>query len=350
VALAALPCLLALASCDIPSAAPILDTVWAVPGDSTGIPVDELLPDGLTVAPDGSGFLVEVGEIRFEETLGSVCPLCGPADGAEVPKPPFTYEFSEVVELPDDVLSATIGSGSAVMVLNNGFSFDPLNPGGDPGSIVLTLRSGSTQGEVLGSETLLGGRDTLAAGGSTTVEIELEQAAVSSLVAIVSIVSPLGDPVVIDLSETIAVEAGTDSLILAEALVVVAGRKGVIDPVVLDVAELDDSFVERIREGDLLLAASNAFGVTVETDIVISGPGFDAVEKSVTIPPGESTQEIPFTGEELRRFMGREGVLMTGEGQIVPSAPPIVVTPELEATLIGDLYLVLRLGEEGSGS
>ena len=62
----------------------------------------------------------------------------------------------------------------------------------------------------------------------------------------------------------------------------------------------------------------------------------------------ERLQTVPFTGEELRSFMGVEGVQLTGSGVVPAGEPPLDATPGLEASMVGDLEIVVRIGDGGS--
>src|SRR5258707_12298556 len=79
----------ALGGCTIPTDAPVTDTRWVVPAQTTRIAVDKYLPSGVTVAPDSSGVLVSVPGATVTRTLWQDCAQCTAANGRMGPKPAF---------------------------------------------------------------------------------------------------------------------------------------------------------------------------------------------------------------------------------------------------------------------
>src|SRR3989304_1201244 len=120
--------LAALAACDVPTEAPIVEQRWILPVDNTTISVSELLPTGVTVS--GNNFAVTVGAFNTSKSLGDLCPGCAPLNGLTAPVPAFDGTFTLSRAPPADVASATVVSGSALIAVQNGFGFDPLAGGG----------------------------------------------------------------------------------------------------------------------------------------------------------------------------------------------------------------------------
>lgn len=102
-----LPFLGALLSCDIPTDAPESHQRWILPGEETRVGVEDLLPDAVTVTPDGSAFAVKVDPLSFEESLGDLCAPCVPLNGLMASKPAFQNAFQDTAPLPGDVKGAT---------------------------------------------------------------------------------------------------------------------------------------------------------------------------------------------------------------------------------------------------
>src|SRR5260221_2766544 len=102
----------ALGGCTIPTDAPVTDTRWVVPAQTTRIAVDKYLPSGLTVAPDSSGFLVSVPGATVTRTLGQDCAQCTAANGLTAPKPAFVGSPSISTSGPTDLVSAAINGGA----------------------------------------------------------------------------------------------------------------------------------------------------------------------------------------------------------------------------------------------
>src|SRR5258707_3540500 len=118
----------ALGGCTIPTDAPVTDTRWVVPAQTTRIAVDKYLPSGVTVAPDSSGFLVSVPGATVTRTLGQDCAQCTAANGLTAPKPAFVGSASISTSVPTDIVSATITGGAPSLTLPNNYTFDPLRP------------------------------------------------------------------------------------------------------------------------------------------------------------------------------------------------------------------------------
>src|SRR5438477_3190326 len=81
-----------LSACSIPTDAPKYDTEWNVPGKSTTISVNSLLPSGVSPTNDNSAFQVTVSPATstITRTLGQDCAACAALNGQTVPKPAFT--------------------------------------------------------------------------------------------------------------------------------------------------------------------------------------------------------------------------------------------------------------------
>ena len=71
----------ALAACDVPTEAPLIDNRWVLPSESTEIEVMDFLPEGVTLSPDGQAFLVTVTGRTQTTTLGEVCTECTQVNG-----------------------------------------------------------------------------------------------------------------------------------------------------------------------------------------------------------------------------------------------------------------------------
>src|SRR5260221_7012919 len=118
----------ALGGCTIPTDAPVTDTRWVVPAQTTRIAVDKYLPSGVTAAPDSSGFLVSVPGATVTRTLGQDCAQCTAANGLTAPKPAFVGSASISTSVPTDIVSATITGGAVGATAQNNYTLDPPLP------------------------------------------------------------------------------------------------------------------------------------------------------------------------------------------------------------------------------
>ena len=135
------------AACDlpIPTSAPSYDTEWNIPGKSTTISVNTLLPGGVTATSDNSAFQIAVSPSTstFTRHLGQDCPACGLANGVTVPKPAFSGGGSENFALPATMSSATLVKDTLRVAVRNGFNFDPIRPSASArGYVVIRVTSG----------------------------------------------------------------------------------------------------------------------------------------------------------------------------------------------------------------
>ncbi len=337
---------LLLAGCDIPTDLPAVETRWIVPADETRFGVDELLPGAVTLTPDSSAFLVDFDPVGFSETLAGLCPACVAAEGLTVPKPPFLATFASQIDFPSSVSSISVVSGRVDLRIDNGLTFDPLRPAASAtGSVTIEITD-SADGDLLGSLTVDGAATALPPGGVLLRSIVLSAASVEgSLVASVTVDSPLGDPVLIDSSLTVGVVATPGDIVVSSVAIDVGGESVNFDPVNLDVEDIDPELADRIVDGGFQLDVVNPFGVSASFQIAISGPTISTIQKSSTIGAAPtSTVNVAFTGAELRSFLGQPGVVLTGGADVDPSAGIITVTPGQELVLTGKFDLTLRIG------
>ena len=121
-------CCLILLGCDIPTALPILEQRWILPLEQAKVGVEELLPAGLSVS---DGVLeVSIDTITTNSSLDSLCAACAALNGSTAAVPAFTSSFNGSVDLPANISSIEISSGSVHVAVTNGLSFDPLAGGG----------------------------------------------------------------------------------------------------------------------------------------------------------------------------------------------------------------------------
>lgn len=341
--------LLAVSACDIPTEAPYWESRWIVPAQATEIALDEFLPAGVSIAADGSGFLVSVAPFSQSQSLGELCSACSAADGSTVPKPPFSSAFPAPGSLPPEIISAELAEGQFLIELTNGFSFDPIRPGLDnEGQLTVTLFNEWESGdsEALGTA-IVDGADTAFPPGSSVVrELNLTPGPISPVLrAEVSVVSPEGDETAINASEAFAVDVQAVMLRVVSVEVDVSGRQVQLEPVALDLEDLDDDIVDRVRAGGFTLDVQNPFGVALDLSFRIDGPGFSAVERTVSIPPTPtSSASVSLTGDEIRSFLAQPDVTLSGEGVVSPTTPTITVRPGQVFTLNTKVDLTVLIG------
>ncbi len=324
-------------ACDLPSGLPKWDTQWLIPVKSSTLAVGQLLPPSVSIAPDGSAFQVTVLPVAMVRTLAQLCPAYAALSGQTVPKPACTSTVTDTLKLPSDVSQATLASGSVAVTITNGFSFDPLRPGASArGTIVLTLTSG---GATIGTLTLDGATDALPAGSTITRTVALTGVVAGRIAVGLTITSPAGDPVRIDGSQQFTVTATPQGLRLADVTVPVNQKMVAIQPVDLSVEKVDQSLVNDVKAGTLVLGIVNPFAVTGTMTVTITGPGV-AITKQIPLAAGTTTQRVPFTQQEIQSILGKAGVLFNAGGP-VNATQPVKLTPTQAAQVTAQLELIL---------
>ena len=336
------------ASCSVPTDSPAWDTRWIVPAEDAGIPVSEFLPGSVDVTPDGDAFTVQVEAFAFSKSLGEACPPCEAWNGQTVPKPAFQMSLEGSTDLPSGVLSVEVERVAVAVWVTNGFSFDPIRPGGDDsGNLVLQLFGGDDGGALLDEVTVDGAVEEFPPGSVLAETLRVAAGSqVSRFRAAIQLDSPEGDSVRVDTDDRLDVEVTPIAVRVASARVEVAGREIAMDSVELDAADVDGDIADRVRSGAIEIFVENPFGVGAELGLRVSG-SFPDITKSMRLSAAAaSTTRVEFTGEEMRRFLGRSSVMLSGTGTVSAEATPITVAPRDTVKMDTRLDVVLRVGDE----
>jgi hypothetical protein len=315
---------------------PNWNSTFAVPIEGTSFAVAQLLPSSVRL--EGNAFVLTLAPLSVQAQLGALCLPCRPLAGQTVPKPAFDAALATPLPLPPDVLSATITSGWIHFQLTNGFGFDPVRPGGSQtGRLVIEVQAST--GAPRGTFTLDGAMRAFAP--STTIRDSIQIGSpvpVSGLQVRLQLESPAGAPVLVDPQQAVQLAVMPGPLVVSEAQIVVENRQVTANLIQLDLTGIDDFLVRRVRGGKLLLTLSNdpALGGTFTLNIT---GGLAPVSKTVVLPPGATSAEVPMTGEELRRILG-QSVSVAITGGVTSSAARL--TPSSSFTV--QPLLVLELG------
>ena len=288
-------CCLMLLGCDIPTALPILEQRWILPLEQAKIGVEELLPAGVSV---NDGVLeVSIDTLTTNSSLDSLCAACAALNGSTAAVPAFTSSFNGSVNLPANISSVEISSGSVHVAVTNGLSFDPLAGGGSIEATVLDGEGGLQLAQLIFS-------GVLAPGTTVTQSISIGNSSVGNEVfAVIEVTSPGGQIAPINTSEQLSVATTGSALIMGSATVSLEGHAVEIDVIKLDLDHIGPEIIERIVNGSLILEVANPFGVSLSGNINI-GP----TSKSFSIPEGgRSTTTISYTRDEFEVLPGEEG-------------------------------------------
>jgi len=319
--------------CDVPTGLPELEQRWIVPVEEISLPVDELLPDGVSIS--GGNFSVAIDPFATNETLATLCGTCVAVNGLTVPSPAFAGSFSVSENLPANVTAAQIASGTIQIVITNGLSFDPIAGGG---TFTVTLSDGDG-GAQLGQVVVDGATESIPGNSSRTETLSIGSASIgTTFFASVSVVSVGGQVTTIDITDEITVTATTTSLLVSSATVTVASQSVDFDPVELDLADIDSDITDHIQSGTLILDVVNPFGVSVDGTLNI-GP----TTKSFSIASGStSSTSISYTSSELQSFLGQDNITLSGSG--TASGGSVTVSPGQEMLIEATLDMTIRIG------
>ena len=323
-------CCLILLGCDIPTAMPILAQRWILPLEQAKIGVEELLPAGVSLK---DGVLeVSIDTITTNSSLNSLCAACAALNGSTAAVPAFTSSFNGSVDLPANISSVEISSGSVHVAVTNGLSFDPLAGGGLIEATILDGEGGLQLAQLIFS-------GALAPGTTLTQSISIGNSNVGNEVfAVIKVTSPGGQIAPINTSEQLSVATTGSALIMGSTTVSLEGHAVEVDVVKLDLDHIGPQIIERIVNGSLILEVTNPFGVSLSGNINI-GP----TSKSFSISEdGRSTTTISYTGDELASFLGEKGVTLSLSGTANGSS--ITLSSHQELTKEGTIDCLIRIG------
>ena len=280
-------------------------------------------------------------------SLGDLCGVvCDSAPAFPIPKPQFTVTYNDSGSLPADLVSVEMVSGSISLGIQNNLGFDPIRPSAaNDGTMTMTFRDGDASGRILGMLVLDGVTDSFPDGSLTVTPVTLAAGTVTpTIFTEVVLDSPLGDLVVIDVTNGLDIAVTVTAVVVSSATVNVDGISVDIAETNLDVEDIDADLVENVVSGSLILDVVNPFGVAIDVTLEIGGPGITTIQKVLNIGSAATTSAtLTYTGLELQSFLGQTGVFFRGNGT-VSSATPATITPTQEASIQASLYLVLRLG------
>ncbi len=323
-------CCLILLGCDIPTAMPILEQRWILPLEQAKVGVEELLPAGVSL---NDGVLeVSIDTITTSSSLNAMCVDCANLNGSTAAVPAFTSSFNGSVDLPANISSIEISSGSVHVAVTNGLSFDPLAGGG---SIEATILDG--EGGLQLAQLIFSG--AFAPGTTLAQSISIGNLNIGNeLFAVIEATSPGGQIAPINTSEQLSVATTGSALIMGSTTVSLEGHAVEVDVVKLDLDHIGPEIIERIVNGSLILEVTNPFGVSLSGNINI-GP----TSKSFLISEdGRSTTTISYTRNELTSFLGEKGVTLSLSG--TANGTSITLSSHQELTIEGTIDCLIRIG------
>lgn len=326
---------LALGACDVPTAPPIFEPRLVIPETGTTLSVNQLLPASVTAA--GTSFRIDVAQSTVQRTLAQMCGgPCTALAGQVAPKPAFADSFALALDLPADVQSAILASGSVVVNLTHSFGFDVLRPHGAAtnGTATVTVRNA---GRVLGTATI---DQPFPSGTSITRTLVLAPGNLAGTIDVaVHLHSPAGGSVRIDPGTQFAITVTPQQIDVSQAAVRVQNRQVSAAAVTLDLTGIDSALRNRVRSGAIVLTVNNPLNVSGTLQIQFQGAA--VAPKTFRVAPGRSTQRVEFSQQEIRALLGQRvtvniagPVTGTGTGGIVTVTPGQQVTVDTLLDLI----------------
>jgi hypothetical protein len=350
------------------SSAPIFEQVWSIPATGTSISIGSVLPPSAHIystagstPPDSSAFLLDVNNFALVRALGADCGACGSLNGTNAPKPAFVLAAANTQPLPQDVISAAVLGGTLNVTITNNLSFDPIYvvSGGAPsqqGYMLLVIRSGSL---VLGRDSVHGAAAVapdnmsrpFASGTSMTRTIGVQTgSATSNLTLDITVNSPAGDNVFIDvnravnLSATLRDQTNQPTFRIASLTMNVVNRSLAsvnTDSIALD--NIDGSVAKHVVGGKLEMTITNPFDVAGNVDVAFGYAPAQAVSKTFGMATGTGiVRTVSLDSTDMQQLMGKKVGLFVGGP--VNSASPITVLPKDIMSIGNRLSLVLHVG------
>jgi len=107
---------------------------------------------------------------------------------------------------------------------------------------------------------------------------------------------------------------------------------------------IDVQITDRIQNGAVVLEIQNPFAVGVSGQLDIEQPG-QTLSRPFSIGEGAtSTVTLAYSGDDLRSFLGRPGVTLSGSGLVTSSAGVVTVTPGQEVAIEAKIDLTIQIG------
>ena len=340
--------LVSIIACGLPTEvpkAPLLDVRWVVPTQSSRITVGSLLPNGVTILPDNSGFTVAIPNSTVTRTLSQDCSACAASNGLTAPKPAFVGTASLSASLPVEITSSALVGGTLQVVISHNYTFDPLRPNaaasGAKGYAVITVSNGTT---VIGKDSIDGTTTALPPNTPVTRSIPLSGAITGSspVTATVVINSPLGDPVLIDASRTLSATSSAVGLKVASANVTVVGRQ-FNSTSSIDLSGIDSTVTNHVQNGALVLTLVNPFAVTSTLTVKFSPQGGQTITRTLPLAAGNSTVRMDFTAAELKSLLGHN-VALVYTGAVTATAASVTISPTQAVVITTRLDITLQVG------
>jgi hypothetical protein len=176
-------------------------------------------------------------------------------------------------------------------------------------------------------------------GAYVTRTVQLTSGSVTGALRVTtSVTVPGGQVAFIDTSEIIETAATVESLLSSSVTVDVGNQPVMFEDRAVEFEDIDADITDRIVEGAIILQVTNPFGVAIDGQIDI-GP----TSKSFSINgSSSSTVTVPYTGNELRSFIGQPDVSFSNSGTANGTA--VTIQPGQEMAVRAKLAITIEIG------
>lgn len=328
-------------ACDIPTEMPDWDTQWVLPAEATRLPLEEILPEGISRNAAGDGFLLTIPEFSATSSLREICPECAPLDGITVPKPPFTLALTDELTISEWIVSGEVDGGSVEVRLQHDFDFDPLRPGGGSvGYLVVRLRSGS---RVLARDSISGSTTALPPGRELVRTITFGEGRITGPLEVdFTLHSPAGAPTTIRLDDRLMLHIPPGVIGLSDLRLRV-DQEVTSEPLLLDLSGIDDEVSGRVRGAVVELQVENPIELSADLTLTITAPGI-TVTKPLPITPGSSTVRAELSEDEARAILSQDeaSLVLTGPAATPPEGSAVAPDQDIGVRVRLELVVAAR--------
>jgi hypothetical protein len=338
--------LVLLGACDfIPTDAPRVEQLWALPIGFLSITAEDLAPAGMTVANDQ--FVVNIPATTASTTLQTLCPACPSGNGVAVPA--FAATFTATRTSNDSLNSALTAASTFPITITNGLGFDPLRTGngGVAGRIITSLAS---NGVVIAADTAAGPGVTLPSGGTLnrTLTLPAGRMLANQIELRMRVEYPGGGTANLAPTQTLSATLGPSALRMSSVIVSVERRGFASTPDDLDVADVDSTVTSKVRGGTVKLRVTNPWNLAGAVAAQIVVPGGPTITKVIGIPASANDSLVVFslTAEEIESILGNAGVTLQIAGLLDsrPTGTPVTLLPAQRIEIRPTFEILLEVG------
>jgi hypothetical protein len=161
----------------------------------------------------------------------------------------------------------------------------------------------------------------------------------------VTLDSPPGDPVRVDTTQRLTLVVSLDEMDVSEASIRVDGRSINPSPVDLNFEDIDQAPIDRVEAGALRLEIGNPFHVSGSIRATLQTPT-TAVDRTLTVNPGATTQRLELTDAELGTILGQPSATLVVSGVLSAPSDVAVIRPRQAITIHGRVEVDLSSAEQ----